>query len=101
MLHASHRCSDTAYDESIVPYIKGVDILYHEATFAESEIATAIKTAHSTARQAAEIAKQAEVKELVIGHFSSRYNDLNVLLQEAKAVFPDTELAYEGQLIEL
>ena len=94
-------CSDTAYDESIVPYIKGVDILYHEATFAESEIATAIKTAHSTARQAAEIAKQAEVKGLVIGHFSSRYNDLNVLLQEAKAVFPDTELAYEGQLIEL
>ncbi|HKM44643.1 MAG TPA: ribonuclease Z, partial [Dysgonamonadaceae bacterium] len=65
-------CSDTAYDESIVPYIKDVDVLYHEATFAESEILIANKTAHSTAKQAADIAKMAEVKKLVIGHFSSR-----------------------------
>ena len=94
-------CSDTAYDESIVPYIKDVDVLYHEATFAESELARAIKTGHSTARQAAEIAKLAEVKKLVIGHFSSRYTNLTPLLEEAQAVFPNTELAKEGKIIEL
>ena len=94
-------CSDTAYDESIVPYIKGVDVLFHEATFAESELVKADKTAHSTARQAADIAKLAEVKRLVIGHFSSRYTDLTPLLEEAKVVFPETKLAYEGKLIEV
>lgn len=94
-------CSDTAYDESIVPHIKGVDVLYHEATFCEAEIVRATKTAHSTARQAAEIAKLAEVKKLVIGHFSSRYTNLKPLLEEAKVVFSDTELAYEGKIIEL
>ena len=94
-------CSDTAYDESIVPYIKGVDLLYHEATFAESEIARTKKTGHSTARQAAEIAKLAEVKKLVIGHFSSRYKDLNPLLEEAKAVFPNTELAEEKKTFQI
>lgn len=94
-------CSDTAYDESIVPYIKGVDVLFHEATFAESELVKADKTAHSTARQAAEIAKLAEVKRLVIGHFSSRYTDLTPLLEEAKVVFLETKLAYEGKLIEV
>lgn len=94
-------CSDTAYDESIAPYIKGVDVLYHEATFAEAEVARAKRTVHSTARQAAEIAKLAEVKKLVIGHFSSRYTDLTPLLEEAKAIFPETELAYDGKTIEL
>lgn len=94
-------CSDTAYDESIVPYIKDVDVLYHEATFAESELARANKTGHSTSRQAAEIAKLAEVKKLVIGHFSSRYTNLTPLLEEAQAVFPNTELAKEGKIIEL
>lgn len=94
-------CSDTAYDESIVPYIKDVDVLYHEATFAESEILIANKTAHSTAKQAAEIAKMAEVKKLVIGHFSSRYTELDVLLKESQSVFPMTELANEGKVIEL
>lgn len=94
-------CSDTAYDESIVHYIKGVDVLYHEATFAESELARVIKTGHSTARQAAEIAKLAEVKKLVIGHFSSRYTNLTPLLEEAQTVFPNTELAKEGKVIEL
>ena len=94
-------CSDTAYDETIVPYIQGVDVLYHEATFAESEIIRAVKTAHSTARQAAEMAKMAEVKRLVIGHFSSRYTELNQLLHEAQSVFPMTKLAVEGSIIEL
>ena len=93
-------CSDTAYDESIVEYIKGVDVLYHEATFAEAEIKRAEKTAHSTARQAAEIARLAEVKKLVIGHYSSRYKELDTLLQEAQDIFPNTELAFEGKVIE-
>lgn len=94
-------CSDTVYDESIVQYIKGVDLLYHEATFSDSEIARAKKTGHSTARQAAEIAKLAEVKKLIIGHFSSRYSDLTVLLKEAQAVFPNTELAEEKKTVDL
>lgn len=94
-------CSDTAYHESIVPFIKNVDVLYHEATFAESEKTRAEKTAHSTARQAAEIAKMAEANKLVIGHYSSRYTDLDVLLKEAQSVFPKTALANEGMVIEL
>lgn len=94
-------CSDTAYDESIVPYINNVDVLYHEATFAESELIKAEKTAHSTAKQAAEIARLAEVEKLIIGHFSSRYIELDILLKEAQKVFKNTELAFEGKLIEL
>ena len=94
-------CSDTAYDESILPYIKQVDVLYHESTFAETEKILAEKTAHSTASQAAKIAKLADVKRLVIGHFSSRYRELDRLLDEAKTIFPDTELAYEGKVITL
>ncbi len=94
-------CSDTAYDESIVQYIEGVHVLYHEATFAETDLHRAAKTGHSTAKQAATIAQLAAVKKLVIGHFSSRYKDLNLLLEEAKAVFPNTELADEGKVIEI
>lgn len=94
-------CSDTAYAPEIIPYIKNVDLLYHEATFAESELARARETFHSTARQAAEIAKAAEVKQLVIGHYSSRYNELGVLLKEAVTVFPNTELAIEGKVFDL
>jgi len=94
-------CSDTAFAPEIVPYIKDVDILYHEATFAESEQERAKETYHSTARQAAEIAKAAEVKKLVIGHYSSRYNELGFLLNEAVDIFPETELASEGKIFEL
>lgn len=94
-------CSDTAYDESIIPYIKDVDVLYHEATFAESEQIRAEKTAHSTAQQAAKIAKLAKVNKLIIGHFSSRYIELDILLNEAQNLFKKTELAFEGKVIEL
>lgn len=94
-------CSDTAFFPEIVPHIACADVLYHEATFAESERARAKETFHSTARQAAEIAKAAEVKKLIIGHFSSRYNELDTLLNEAQAVFPETELAAEGKVIEV
>ncbi|NPA42814.1 MAG: ribonuclease Z [Chlorobi bacterium] len=92
-------CSDTAYDPSIVPYIRGADVLYHEATFAEADRDLAALTLHSTARQAAEIAREAGVGKLIIGHFSSRYKDPQLLLREAQEVFPDTELAYEGKQV--
>lgn len=94
-------CSDTAYSPAIIPFIKNADVLYHEATFEEADLARAKKTYHSTARQAAEIAKQAEVKKLVIGHYSSRYIDLTNLHNEAKSVFENTELAFEGMKISI
>ena len=90
-------CSDTAYFPEVIPYIRKADLLYHEATFAEAEKALAEKTLHSTAKQAATIAREAEVKKLVIGHFSSRYRDISVLENEAKEIFPATEAAAEGK----
>jgi ribonuclease Z len=89
-------CSDTAYKPDIIPIIEQIDLLYHEATFTDEKAENAIKTKHSTAKQAAMIAKEAKVEKLLIGHFSSRYHDLKVLLDEAKLVFSNTELALEG-----
>ena len=94
-------CSDTAPTKTIIPWIEGVDLLYHEATFAESENARAKQTMHSTASQAATIAKEAQVRKLIIGHFSARYTDLSVLLNEAQAIFPNTVLADETSTIEI
>lgn len=88
-------CSDTIYLPAIVEQIKGVDLLFHEATFANEDAPRAKETFHTTATQAAEIARRAEVKKLLIGHFSARYEDENILLQEASAIFPDTQLAKE------
>ena len=88
-------CSDTIYLPSIVEQIKGVDLLFHEATFANEDAPRAKETFHTTAAQAAEIARKAEVKKLLIGHFSARYEDENILLQEASAIFLDTQLAKE------
>ena len=92
-------CSDTAYNRSIIPIIEGADLLYHEATFAECDLARAKETFHSTARQAAEIARDAHVKRLVVGHYSARYEDLSELHREAEAVFPGTILGNEGTVI--
>lgn len=89
-------CSDTAYSERLIPWVEGVDLLYHEATFAHESVVLAKQTTHSTARQAATIALRAGVKKLMIGHFSARYNDEKDLLAEAWEVFPETILAYEG-----
>lgn len=89
-------CSDTVYDEKIIPIIEGVDLLYHEATFTDTDAARAKQTGHSTARQAAEIAKQANAKKLMLGHFSARYPDNQILLKEAKEIFNNTILANEG-----
>ncbi len=92
-------CSDTAYDESIIPLVKGVDLLYHEATFMEDKAKDAETKFHSTARQAAEIARQAGVKKLLLGHYSARYKDLQALLNEAIEVFPESMLAEDGMTI--
>jgi ribonuclease Z len=94
-------CSDTAYSEKIVPIIEGVDLLYHEATFMQSEIVRAKETAHSSARQAAEIAKAANVKKLIIGHYSARYDNPSGLLSEAQEVFPETQLAFDGMRLDV
>lgn len=88
-------CSDTAYKEDITHIIEGVDLLYHEATFLHDMKSRAKETGHSTALQAAKIAKMAGVKKLMIGHFSSRYDNNKDLLDEAKEIFENTILANE------
>lgn len=90
-------CSDTIYNEDILEHIHGVDLLYHESTFLHELKERAAETFHTTARQAALIARKAEVKRLIIGHFSARYNNLQELLNEATEVFGNTELATEGR----
>lgn len=90
-------CSDTCYDESILNYIKDVDLLYHESTFMNDLAQRAKETFHSTASQAATIALKANVKKLMLGHYSARYLDLKPLLVEAKSVFPNTILSEEGE----
>ncbi len=89
-------CSDTIYTESYLEQINGIDLLYHEATFSEEHAERANETFHSTARQAASIAKAAKVERLIIGHFSARYADLSILLEQSRTVFPETYLAEEG-----
>ena len=94
-------CSDTMYLPKIAGQIKGVDLLFHESTFAQTEQARAKETYHTTAAQAAQLALDAEVKQLVIGHFSARYEDESVLLNEAAAIFPQTILAKENLCIDV
>ncbi|MFW6095994.1 MAG: ribonuclease Z [Bacteroidota bacterium] len=89
-------CTDTAYNRDILPIIKNVDLLYHEATFNEEHAELAGETFHSTAKQAATIAKEAEAKSLIIGHFSSRYKKIDQHLAEAKSIFKNTITAYDG-----
>ncbi len=84
------------YDESIIDIIKNADLVYHEATFTENFKDRALITGHSTAAQAASLAKKANIKKLVIGHFSIRYKQLDELLNEARAIFSETYLAEEG-----
>jgi len=93
-------CSDTAYKQAIVNIIKDVDVLYHESTFLEQHAHLAPKTKHSTAKEAASIAKQANVGTLILGHYSTRYDDLNVFKTEAQEVFENVELADDGKTFE-
>lgn len=94
-------CSDTVYQRNILSQIKGVDLLFHEATFMHEDAARAKETFHTTTLQAAEIARDAEVKQLVIGHFSARYENEELLLEETQSLFPNTLLAKENLRITL
>lgn len=94
-------CSDTRYNEDVIPIIKNVDLLYHEATFLNDKVDLAQTTGHSTASQAATIAKMANVRQLIIGHYSNRYKSKNEFKAEAKTIFSNTHLADEGEVFEL
>ena len=91
--------SDTAFNPNNVQYMRGADLLFHEATFADDHAARAVQTCHSTAKQAAEMARLSGAKQLLIGHFSARYTDEQILLDEARTVFPNTALSREGLII--
>jgi ribonuclease Z len=89
-------CSDTAYIKELSEVVKGVDLLYHEATFMDNMKLRAKETFHSTTLEAASIAKDAGAKKLLIGHYSARYHDTSPLVDEARTIFPDTEASKEG-----
>jgi ribonuclease Z len=93
-------CSDTAYNENIISIIKDVDVLYHESTFLEQHEKLAEPTKHSTAKQAASIAKQANAGTLILGHYSTRYGNLNGFKTEAQTIFNKVELAEDGKVFE-
>ncbi|MBL7917000.1 MAG: ribonuclease Z [Bacteroidia bacterium] len=94
-------CSDTIYDESLIQYIKNVDLLYHESTFLEDKTDRAKATYHSTAIQAGTIAKMAKVKKLLLGHYSARYGNLEQFTTEAQTVFERCVLSVEGETIKI
>lgn len=93
--------SDTLYSHRAAELVSGVDLMYHEATFADEDRALAKKTGHSTAKQAAQVALTAGAGRLLIGHFSSRYKDLHLLETEAREIFPNSEAAIEGKSYEI
>ncbi len=94
-------CSDTAYDDRIIKYIEGIDLLFHEATFSGEDAKLAESTTHTTSIQAAEIARKAGVKKLLLGHFSSRYKNIKLLEEEARKIFPDTFAVNDGEVYEV
>ncbi|MGM9853282.1 MAG: ribonuclease Z [Muribaculaceae bacterium] len=94
-------CSDTMFNPAVAESVRGVDLLYHEATYGDELAVKGAERGHSTASEAAEIARLAGAKRLLIGHYSSRYNDTDELLQQARAIFPDTIAATEGMKIDL
>lgn len=91
-------CSDTLYNEDIIPLIKDVDVLYHESTFLEQDKDKCIPTGHSSAKQAATIALKAQVKHLILGHYSTRYSSLELFKEEAETVFQPVSLADDGKI---
>jgi len=93
-------CSDTVYNENIIPLIKNIDLLYHEATFLQSEEELAGKTMHSTAKQAASIALKANVKQLILGHYSTRYESITTFKEEAETIFDNVLLGDDGASFE-
>jgi ribonuclease Z len=93
-------CSDTIYDEELVNYVKGVNILYHESTFLESEAEKGVVTMHSTAKEAARIALKAKVEQLILGHYSTRYESIAMFKDEAETIFSNILLADDGVTFE-
>ena len=93
--------TDTLFRECFAEHVKGVDLLYHESTYGNEFEDLAKETFHSTAGQAARMALLAEAKHLLLGHFSSRYPDPTPLLKQAREIFPNTDLCYDGAVFEL
>ncbi len=93
-------CGDTRFKPDIVDQIKGVGILYHEATFLETEKHLSAKTKHATAKEAATIARMANVGKLILGHYSTRYRSINSFKEEAEEIFENVELADDGKVFE-
>lgn len=94
-------CSDTMYDERIIPIIENTDYLYHESTFLETEAHLSERTMHSTAKQAATIALKANVKNLILGHYSTRYGNIDLFKEQAETIFPNVHLADDGKEFEM
>lgn len=94
-------CTDTVFSEELAGQLKGVDLLYHEASFASSDGELAKRNGHSTTTEAAAVALLAGVKKLLIGHFSERYKEKSFLVQEARCIFPETEEAVEGKIYKI
>lgn len=99
--HRYAFCADTRYDELLIPYIRECDMIYHESTYLDNMQQKALERFHCTTKQAAEIARKAGVRKLLLGHFSSKYSTLEQFESEAKEVFPNTELAIEGNTYEI
>ena len=93
-------CSDTVYNEAMIPIIENIDVLYHESTFLQSEENLAQKTLHSTAKEAATIALKANVKQLILGHYSTRYESIELFKEEAETIFSEVLLADDGKSFE-
>jgi len=93
-------CSDTAYKPDIVKQINDVNVLYHESTFLDSEAHLSGKTKHATAKEAAAIAKSADIGKLILGHYSTRYKSIELFKKEAEEIFPNVDLADDGKIFE-
>ncbi len=93
-------CSDTAYKPDLIPQLTKVDVLYHESTFLETEAHLSAKTKHATAKEAATIARDAEVGTLILGHYSTRYKSIELFKEQAKEIFPEVFLADDGKVFE-
>ena len=91
-------CSDTAFNQKMIPQITGATVLYHESTFLEDKAELAFPTKHSTAKEAARIAKEAGVKKLILGHYSTRYSNINLFKEEAITIFNAVDLADDGKV---
>lgn len=91
-------CSDTAFNQKMIPQISGATVLYHESTFLEDKADLAFPTKHCTAKEAAQIAREAGVQKLILGHYSTRYSNINLFREEAATIFPEVDLADDGKV---